>query len=123
MSVTLDNSALFDERGLQIEVGSLSRAHIDRAICGLDGMLSIDVGARTREIHQKGVLRAASRAAMQARIDSIAAFMDGAAHTLRAVGGQEYRNLRVDIFRQLDERASGQGIVVEYEIVYTQLGV
>jgi hypothetical protein len=123
MTVTLDNSTLFDEQGLQIEVGSLSRAHVERAICGLDGMLSIDLGERTREIRQKGVLRAASRAAMQTRIDTIAAFIDGHTHTLRTAGGQEYRNLRVDSFRQLDERAGGQGIVVQYEIVYMQLGV
>ncbi|MBN1508731.1 MAG: hypothetical protein JW955_17920 [Sedimentisphaerales bacterium] len=122
MSVTLDNSTLFDEQGFEIETGSLSRAHIDRAIPGLDGMLSIDLGERTREIRQKGVLRASSRAAMQVRIDSIAAFMDGRTHTLRAAGGREYRNVRMDSLRQIDERAGGQGIIVQYEIIYTQLG-
>jgi hypothetical protein len=122
MTVTLDGNTLFDEQGLQIEVGSLSRAHMERAICGLDGVLSIDLGERTREIRQSGVLRATSRAAMQIRIDSVAAFMDGGTHTLRTAGGREYRNVRMDGFRQLQERADGQGILVPYEIVYTQLG-
>ncbi len=123
MNVMLDGNALFDEQGLQIEVGSYNRAHIERAICGLDGVLSIDMGERTREIRQRGTLRAPSRAAMQARIDLISAFIDGGAHTLRTADAQEYRNTRMDSFRQIDECTSGPGIIVEYEIVYTQLGV
>lgn len=123
MNVTLDNHALFDDQGLQIEVGSLNRARLERAFCGLDGVLSIDLGERTRQIHQVGTLRAPSRMAMQAKTGSIAAFIDGNTHTLRTADGQEYHNIRVDSFRQIDECASGSGIVVEYEIVYTQLGV
>jgi len=123
MNVTLDANALFDGQGLQIEVGSYNRARIERAICGLDGVLSIDLGERTREIRQRGTLRAPSRAAMQARIDSISAFIDDGTHTLRSADGQEYRNIRVDSFKQIDECTSGPGIVVEYEIVYMQLGV
>jgi hypothetical protein len=123
MGTTLDGNALFDEQGLHIEIDSHSRARIERAICGLDGVLSIDLGQRARAIRQSGVLRAPSRAAMQARADSIAAFIDGGTHTLRTADGQEYDNVRVDGFRQLNERASGPGVVVEYEIEYTQLGV
>jgi hypothetical protein len=29
----------------------------------------------------------------------------------------------MDSFKQLDERTGGPGIVVEYEILYTQMGV
>ncbi len=123
MNVTLDGTALFDDQGLQLEVGSLNRACIERSICGLDGTLSIDLGERARQIRQAGTLRAPSRTAMQARIGSIAAFIDGNTHTLRIANGQEYRNLRMDSFTQLDERAGGPGVVVEYEIGYTQLGV
>jgi hypothetical protein len=123
MNVTLDGNPLFDEQGLEIEVGSHHRACVERAVCGLDGVLSIDLGERTREIRQRGMLRAPSRAAMQARTDSISAFIDGSTHTLRTADGQECRNVRVDSFKRIDEGASGSGIVVEYEIVYTQLGV
>jgi len=123
MNVTLDGSALFDDQGLQMEVGSYSRAHVERAIRGLDVMLSIDLGERTREILQRGTLRAPSRAAMQARTDSISAFIDGDTHTLRTADRQEYHNIRMDSFKQIDESTSGPGIAIEYEIVYTQLGV
>jgi len=123
MNVTLDDNALFDDQGLQIEVGGLNRAHIERAICGLDGVLSIDLGERAREIRQRGTLRASSRAAMQAKVSSIAASIDGNTHTLRTADGQEYHNIRMDSFSLINERTSGSGIVVEYEIMYTQLGV
>lgn len=122
MSTTLDGDALFDERGLQIEIDSHGRARIERAICGLDGVLSIDLGQRTRAIRQRGLLHASGRAVMQTRTDLIAAFMDGGTHTLRTVDGQEYGNVRMDSFRRLSECTSGSGIVVEYEIAYTQLG-
>ncbi len=122
MNVTLDGNALFDGQRLQMEIGGYSRAHIERAVCSLDGVLSIDLGERSREIRQRGTLRAPSRAAMQARMDSISAFMDGDTHTLKTADGQEYHNIRMDGFRQIDECATGAGIVIEYEIAYTQLG-
>ncbi len=123
MRVMLDGQAIFDEHELTIAVGSPSRACVERSICGLDGRLSIDLGARGRKIRQTGVLRAASRAAMNARVGIIAAFIDGATHTLTAADGRAYDNLRMDSFTQVSERASGPGLLVEYEIVYTQLGV
>jgi hypothetical protein len=81
MRVTLDGQSLFDEQGLQIEIGSPSRACIERTVCGLDGTLSIDLGRRARQIRQTGVLRAPSRSALSARTDAVAAFIDGGTHT------------------------------------------
>lgn len=123
MNVLLDGRTLFDDQGLQIEVGSHGRARMERAVSGLDGVLSIDLGERTREIRQRGTLRAPSRAAMQARAGSIAACIDGSTHILRTADGQEYHNIRMDSFSLSNERTGGPGIVAEYEIVYTQLGV
>jgi hypothetical protein len=122
MSVTLDDITLFDEQGLEIEVGGPLRACIERAVCGLDGVASIDLGRRVREIRQRGVLHAPSRAAMLARIDSICEFIDGQTHTLRTADGREYRNVRMNTFKRTQECVGGLGMTVEYEIVYTQLG-
>jgi hypothetical protein len=122
MNVMLDGQAIFDEQGLMIAVGSPCRACVERGVCGLDGTLSIDLGARGRRIRQTGVLRAASRAAMNARVGTVAAFIDGATHALTAADGRIYNNLRMDSFTQISERTSGPGLLVEYEIVYTQLG-
>jgi hypothetical protein len=122
MHVTLDGQAVFDEQELVIALGSPSRASLERTVAGLDGVLSIDLGARPRKIRQTGVLRAASRTAMNARIDAIASFLDGRTHTLTTADGHGYDNLRMDSFKQVDERTGAPGIAVEYEVVYTQLG-
>lgn len=123
MSTTLDGQVLFDRQRLEIEVGSINRDSIEKAIPGLDGVLSIDIGGRSRKIKQKGILRATSRSQMNEKINSISAYMDGNTHTLEADGGEEFDNLRMDVFKVAGERVSGSGVAVDYEIVYTQLVV
>jgi hypothetical protein len=122
MRAMLDGQAVFDEQESAITVGSAGRASIERCVAGLDGVLSIDLGARSRRIRQTGVLRATSRAAMNARIDAIAAFLDGRTHTLTTADARTYDHVRMDSLQQVREDAGGPGIVVQYEIVYTQLG-
>jgi len=123
MSATLDGQILFDERQLEIELGSVSRDSIERAVPGLDGVLSIDMGGRGRKIKQRGVLRAKSRSQMDDRIKAISAYIDGDTHTLVTGDGEEFDNLRVDVFKVSKERVSGGGVAIDYEIVYTQLKV
>lgn len=122
MGTTLDGQLLFDEQELTVTAGSLGRISVERTFCGLDGVLSIDLGARARLIQQTGVLRAPGRAAMRARVAAIMAFIDGRTHTLRTADGRAYPNLRMDTFRQINERSGGPSVVLEYEIAYTQLG-
>lgn len=123
MSVALDGQSLFGSQQLEIEMGSISRDSIERAVPGLDGMLSIDLGGRGKEIKQRGVLRAKSRAQMDERISAISAFMDGNTHTLITNGGKEFNDLRMDVFKVSKERAGGSGVAIDYEIVYKQLKV
>jgi hypothetical protein len=122
MNTTLDGQAIFDEQDLTVTADSVRRACVERAVGGLDGVMSIDLGARVRQIRQTGVLRATGRAALSARIDVITAFIDGGAHTLRTADGRAYHNLRMDTFQRVSERTGGPGVVIEYEIVYAQLG-
>lgn len=121
MSVTLDGQNLFDEQQLEIELSSLNRDSIERAVAGLDGVLSVDMGGRSRKIRQRGTLRAQSRTQMNDRISTVSAYMDGDTHTLVTGDGDKFDNLRMDSFKVSKERASGGGMVVDYEIVYTQL--
>ena len=123
MSATLDGQKLFDGQDVKIELGSVSRDSIERAVSGLDGVLSIDMGGRGRKIKQRGVLRAKSRLQMDDRISAISAYMDGDAHTLVTSSGEEFDNLRVDSFKVTKERPSGGSFCCDYEIVYTQLVV
>ncbi|MHC4424645.1 MAG: hypothetical protein ACYSYV_00965 [Planctomycetota bacterium] len=121
MGVTLDGYILFDEQQFEIEAGSFSRDSIERAMPGLDGVLSVDLGRRGRKIKQRGVLRAKSRSQINDRISTISTYMDGDTHTLVTDSGEEFANLRMDSFKVKKERVDGSGIVVDYEIVYAQL--
>ena len=121
MSVTVEGQNVFDEQNLEIQAFSFSRDSIEKAVPGLDGVLSIDLGGRGRKIKQTGVLRARSRLQMNERISAISAYMDGDTHTLATGGGEEYDNLRMDVFKVTKEMASGDGTAIDYEIVYTQL--
>ena len=123
MRTALDGQSLFDEQQLEIELGGVSRDSIERAVPGLDGVLSVDLGGRSRKIKQKGVLRAKSRSQMDERISAISAYMDGDTHTLATGSGEEFDNLRMDVFKVSKERAGGSGVAIDYEIVYTQLKV
>lgn len=120
MSTTLDSQKLFDELELRIEFGSYKRDSIERATPMLDGVLSIDLGRRSRIIKQTGSLRAKSRTNLNERVLTISNFMDGNTHTLVTESGT-YQNLRMDSFKIKDERTDGTGITVDYEIIYMQL--
>jgi len=122
MAVTLDGQAIFDEQGLTIIADSPNRASLERAIAGLDGVLSIDLGVRSRQIRQTGTLRAPSRAAMHTRIQAITEFIDGTTHILTTAEGREFAHIRMDTFKKIAEYPGGPGIVADYEIAYTQLG-
>jgi hypothetical protein len=121
MSTALDGQSVFDEQQLEIELGSVNRASIEKTLPGLDGVLSIDLGGRGRVIKQKGMLRAKSRLQMNNRIGLISAYMDGKTHMLLTDSGEEFDNLRMDVFKAGNHRPDGSSLVVDYEIIYTQL--
>lgn len=122
MSTTLDGKALFDERELEMRIGPWERSRVERAVPGLDGVLSIDLGRRSRRIRQRGTLRAVGGAEMASRLGAIEALCDDDAHTLLTADGCAYANVRVDTLKQLGRDVTGAGVAVTYEIIYTQLG-
>ena len=122
MSTTLDGQTLFDRQQIEVEQGTFNRDSIERAVPGLDGVLSIDLGGRSRHIRQKGQLRARSRAELNSKIDAISEYMDGRTHKLTTDKAGEFDDLRMDAFTVSEDRTSSGGVAVDYEIVYTQLG-
>ncbi|MBN1796729.1 MAG: hypothetical protein JW804_08650 [Sedimentisphaerales bacterium] len=121
MATTLNGQSLFDEQDLKIETGSIARDTIERSIGGLDGVIGIDLGQRGREIKQTGSLRARSKAELDERVGSICDYMDGYPYTLIMADGRRFDNVRIDAFKTINERPSGAGLVIDYEIIYTQL--
>ena len=123
MGITLDGQNLFDEQELEILPGGLSRDSIERTVAGLDGVLSIDLGKRSRKIKQTGVLQAESRTQMNEKINTIASYLNGDTHTLVRSNGESMDALRMDTFKVSNERTSGNGFCCDYEIIYTQLKI
>ncbi len=121
MATTLNGQALFDEQQLELEVGSVSRDSIERSVPGLDGLIAIDLGQRGRLIKQKGTLRAKSKPALEEKLAAIRDYVDGYAYTLITSDDREFDNLRIDVFKTKNERPSGVGLAIDYEIIYTQL--
>ena len=121
MATTLNGQSLFDERTLQIEVGSISRDSIERSVAGLDGVVGIDLGQRGRVIKQTGSIRTRSKVELDDRLGSIRDYVDGYAYTLITNSGERFENVRIDAFKTKNRQSSGAGPVVDYEIVYTQL--
>lgn len=104
-----------------VAVGSWSRDSIERSVSGLDGVLSIDLGMRGREIIHKGFLRAVSGAGLSGRISSIQGLMDGKSHTLSLNDGREFSDLRMDVFEAGVREFAGAGVSCGCVIRYTQL--
>jgi hypothetical protein len=123
MSVTLDGIVLFGDGETEIEVGSVARESVERAVVGLDGVMSIDLGGRGRKIRQKGEIRARSRAELQGKVEEISSFIDGDTHTLTVSQGETFENVRIDSVSVKNERDSGGGVVADYEVIYRQLTV
>ena len=119
MAAVLDSTIRFEQLGL--EVGSRVRDSIKRSISGVDGVLSIDLGMREREITVKGLLRAVSVELLFAREDAIAELIDGQMHILESANGTEFRNLRIDSFEVTQQDYSGGGVCSEFTIRFTQL--
>ena len=122
MRTTLDGKTLFDERDLEIRIDPWERIHVERAVPGLDGVLSIDLGRRSRRIRQQGTLRAVDATEMSSRLSAIEAFCDGDTHTLVTTDGSSHANVRFDALKELSRDVTGVGVALTYEIIYTQLG-
>ncbi len=120
-AVRLDGERIFGGGPVEIKAGSGRRAAVEKSAAGLDGVVSIDMGRRSRQIRQAGELRAKSRADLDSRLAAVSAFMDGKTHKLETDGGREFKNVRMDSFEASGERPSGGGVVADYEIIYTQL--
>ena len=119
MNAWLDDLISFEEK--MIDVKSLKRDSIERSAAGLDGVISIDLGSRDREIIQRGILRGVSIEQLRDRISVLRSLMDGQTHKLRRADGQVFENVRLDMFEADEVKHCGAGVWCEFEVRYTQL--
>ena len=119
MRATIDETLEFEQEAL--EVSSYRRDSVERNVSGLDGVISIDLGMRKRELLQKGVIRAGSAEALRSGVHSFSELIDGGIHRLVLENGEVFDDLRVDTFVVLRKGHSGAGPSCNFEISYTQL--
>lgn len=119
----LFNNEMFFSIGRHVVIPqSWRRETVDRGFAGLNGVLSIDLGLRERQLKQKGRLIADSVTAMAKLIENISGYINGQAYTLIDQSGYSYANVRMDSFKLSESVTLGNQACCDYEIVYTQLG-
>jgi hypothetical protein len=107
---------------LELNAGSRERAAVEKAAAGVDGVVSVDMGGRSREIMLRGRLRMFSAQSLDAKIEALGKMVDGECHVL-GVGGRPYiEDLRVDSVRMRKKAYSGGGLICEFELTGAQLG-
>ena len=119
MKAMIDETLEFEQ--MHLETGSYQRDAAERSVTGLDGVISIDLGMRKRQLIQKGILHAASAEALREKVDSFSKLIDGRIHKLVLGNGKSFDNLRVDAVEVAAECHSGKGPSCDLKIRYTQL--
>jgi len=119
MRVWIDGNNLIDEA--VVSAGSIKRQVIERGCAGLDGLTSIDIGFRGREIVLDGLIRAASSEGLDDRLGDIFSLMDGSGHVLSAEDGRKFEHLRFDEIETQECVFGGSGISCKCKLKFTQL--
>jgi hypothetical protein len=120
MRVLIDGVVEFEE--VSVSVGSWQRKSIERGAAGLDGVVSVDLGKRGREIVQRGVVRAGSDDGLCGAIAAVEGLVDGSSHVMSRGGCGDFGGLRVDGVEVKSRSRSGVGASCEFEVRYFQLG-
>ena len=121
MRAIIDGTFEFEQ--VELELKSLKRSEMERSAPGLNGVVSIDLGMRQRQIIQKGMLRSSSTKALNENIELLSSFVDGKNHLLTVEGGQVFGDLRMDKFEVDDKVHSGRDVSCKFTVTYTQLRV
>lgn len=118
---TFNGLDLFGSGPHSIRPGSWPREQMRRGMAGLDGEVVIDLGRRSREIHQTGRLQATTAAELAALIDAVIALHDGAAYTLVDNHSQTHTHVMIDTFAPETPLRRGAGYWCDYTLTYRQL--
>ncbi len=120
VKATVDGTVSFVQ--LALEVGSWRRQTMERAAAGLECVVSVDMGGRSRALVQRGEMRAFSGGGLEVKLAAVRGLMDGRVHTLAVSDGRSFANVRVDSVAAGDRVYGGGGVRCEFEVRYTQLG-
>lgn len=115
----IDDTIQFEQTSFNAD--TWSRDCDDRSVVGLNGVVSVDMGLRTRRIVQKGLLRSISKDTLSGIISNIAELIDGSEHTVNLEDGRSFEHLRIESVDFDQPQTSGTGAACSFKITYTQL--
>ncbi len=118
--IMFDDNHLWGGGTHHILPGAWARQQVEYATAGLDGVVSLDLGRRSRQIRQTGRLTAETLGKLHEMIDTIESYANGQTYELIDQDGRRYRNVRLDMFRQKEPVQRAAFFSCEYEILYTQ---
>lgn len=121
MRIWIDGLVEID--GARLDIGSVRRSVIERGVSGVDGVCSIDLGSRGREIVVEGVLRAVSGIALDRVTADISSMADGGVHSITTDEGKVYSDARIDDFVCRERSFGGSGVKCKCRLELTQLKV
>jgi hypothetical protein len=121
MRIWIDGEVKIDE--VVFEAGSVRRETIERGVCGLDGICSIDLGSRGRDISIEGVLRAASGIGLDSVIEMIEAKMDEGVCKLSINDVRDFGDVRIDVFETSERQFGGSSVTCKCKLLCKQLKV
>lgn len=119
MRIWIDGEVKIDEA--TFEAGSVRRGVVERSVCALDGVASIDLGGRGRNIAIEGVLRAASGKGLDSFTDMLEAKMDGSVCALSIDDGREFGDVRIDVFETAERQFGGSSVSCKCKLQCKQL--
>ena len=107
MAIMFDGKVLFEGGGHTLKAMSWEHEKVERGFAGLDGVMRVDLGRRSRVLNQRGCLTADSVAEMRAKIDTINDYINGQCYELKDEFGTVYRDVCMEGFSPL----SGNGLL------------
>lgn len=119
MRVWIDGEVKIDEA--VFDAGSIRRKVIERGTAGLEGIGSIYLGGRGREITVEGILRAASGNGLDCLTDMIEAKMDGEVCLLLTDDDREFDDVRIDVFETAERQFGGSFVSCKCKLLCRQL--
>ena len=119
MRVWINGEVKIDEA--VFAAGSIRRGVIERSVGGLDGVGSIDLGGRGREISVEGILRAASGKGLDCITDIIESKMDGGSCVLSTDDGRVFGDVRIDMFETGERQFGGSSVSCKCKLMCRQL--
>jgi hypothetical protein len=123
--VLIDGADLLASGPVELVVGDWHRRRVDRTFCGLDGVVSIDLGATHRPIRLAGRLVTDDRDGLLDQVAAVSSLnASGGLHVLECGDGRAFGNARLDELRwgRLLTGSANRLACIGYEMTWSQLG-